>query len=252
LMGVSRSTYPHKASKMDFSHRKFSSLPLALQHKRASELLRKLFLGEKKLIPLYRNMESWLSLPHIDLESHEAISCRFHHHLEQANICWQEHSLLHVKNQDIESSVPFLPLCIYLCSLRSAFNVGSIFRTVESFRLGTLCLCPHTPGPDNPKVQKASMGTYEKVPVQRDPNLIELPRPWIALETASPSTPIHAFPFPIICTLFLGNEEFGVPKELLAQCDHIVEIPLLGSKNSLNVAAAFAIAAATIRQHFPS
>lgn len=233
---------------MDFTKTKFLSLKTSLRHKKASECLRDVFLGQKENIPTYRNLESWLELPEIDLSIHEALSCRFHLHLEIAGICFKEHSLLHVRHEDSPSHTPFLPIHIFLSCLRSAFNVGSILRTVEAFRLGTVCFCDRTPTPDNPKVQKASMGTYDKVPVKTEAELSSLPRPWIALETASPSTSIFSFDFPESFTLILGNEEFGVPREILEQCDTILEIPLQGSKNSLNVASAFAIAAGCIRQ----
>ncbi len=233
---------------MDFTKTKFLSLKQALRHKTASECLRAVFLGQTENIPLYKNLETWLDLPEIDLHLHEEISCRFHLHLEIAGICWKEHSLLHVRHEDSPSLTPFLPIHIYLSSLRSAFNVGSILRTVEAFRLGTVCFCAKTATIDNPKVQKASMGTYDKVPTKTAVELSSLPRPWIALETASPSTSIFSFDFPENFTLILGNEEFGIPREILERCDTILEIPLQGTKNSLNVASAFAIAAGCIRQ----
>lgn len=232
----------------DFTKKKFLSLKEAHQHRKASELLQEILKSPLKSLHLaYQEVEEWLDLESINLNSHESISHRFHFHLEKGGICFQEHHLLHVKTEDKESDVSFLPIHIYLCSLRSAFNVGSIFRTTEAFRLGTIHCTQNTPTADNPKVQKASMGTSEKVPSFVDTQLKDLPRPWIALETASPSTPLSSFTFPSTFTLILGNEEFGVPKEILLQCDIILEISLFGSKNSLNVASAFAIAAHKIR-----
>ena len=231
-----------------FTQKKFLSLKEAHQHKKAAELLKEAFATQApSLKACYQNLEKWLTLPPIDLESHEEVSHRFHLHLASANLCRKEHFLLHVKKEDRPSSTPFLPIHIFLVSLRSAFNVGSIFRTTEAFRLGTIYCSRSTPGPSNPKVQKASMGTFDKVPSYTECSLEDLPRPWIALETASPSTHLSSFTFPKSFTLILGNEEFGVPKEILQRCDTILEIPLYGSKNSLNVASAFAIAASTIR-----
>lgn len=232
----------------DFTQRKFLSLKEAHQHKKASELLREIFTSPTEQLQLfYRKVELWLQLPPVNLTSHEEISHRFHAHLTKAHISWKEHSLLHIKTKDTLSEAPFLDIHIFLTSLRSAFNVGSIFRTVEAFRLGTIHCFPPTPTPENPKVQKASMGTYDKVPFFTNSQLDDLPRPWIALETATPSTLLSSFSFPSTFTLILGNEEFGIPKEILLKCDVILEIPLYGNKNSLNVASAFAIAAAAIR-----
>ncbi len=232
----------------DLTKRKFLSLKKTHQHKMAGALLKELFDSEKNtLLKCYTQLENWLDLPSINLQSHVEIRHRFHFHLEKAALCQKEHFLLHVKKEDSSSNTPFLPVHIFLSSLRSAFNVGSIFRTVEAFRLGTIYCSSTTPTPDHPKVQKASMGTFDKVAYKTDCDIEEMPRPWIALETASPSTSLSSFTFPESFTLILGNEEFGVPKELLLKCDALVEIPLCGSKNSLNVASAFAIVAATIR-----
>ncbi len=233
-----------------FTQPKFLSLKESQQHKKAGEILRKIHEGDKTYLPLYRSIESWLSLLPLDLTSPEQLSNRFHYHLSLAKLSCQEHRLLHVRHFDTPSDIPFLPIHIYLDRLRSAFNVGSILRTVEAFRLGTVHFCPKTPTPFHPKVQKASMGASSLVPYIESADYTELPRPWICLETASPSQNLRNFPFPKKFTLFLGNEETGITKDILIKADTIVEIPLVGSKNSLNVAAAFAIAAAEIRaQH---
>jgi tRNA G18 (ribose-2'-O)-methylase SpoU len=232
---------------MSFTKKKFLSLSPALQHKHASVFLQSLFSGNKEAIISYREVEAFLRLPLLDLLSQEEVSERFHFHLEKAGLSKKEHNLLHIRTKDTTSNAPFLPIDIFLSSLRSAFNVGSIFRTVEAFRLGTIHLGGSTPNTENPKVQKAAMGSIEFVPSVLHSDLQLLPRPWIALETASPSTPLYSTSFPPKFTLIVGNEEFGISKEILSQCDKIVEIPLQGSKNSLNVAAAFAIAASYIR-----
>jgi tRNA G18 (ribose-2'-O)-methylase SpoU len=233
----------------DFTEKKFLSLKKSLQHKKASQLLKELFLANcpQSLVSCYRDMEKWLSLPETDLKDQKAVTDRFHFHLQEAGLCLKEHFLLHVERADQESSTAFLPVYVFLPSLRSAFNVGSILRTMEAFRLGTVCFSGYTPTPQNPKVQKASMNTFDKVPCKLDCQLKDLPRPWIALETALPSIALSDFSFPKTFTLILGNEELGIPKQILVECDAILRIPLVGSKNSLNVASAFAIAAAAIR-----
>ncbi len=237
---------------MSFTKRKFLSLPSKAQSKQASSILKAIFFGDREKIPLYRNLELWLNLPPVALESHEDVSYRFHMHLEKAELSQKEHFLLHIKKQDSPSSTAFLPIAIYLCSLRSAFNVGSILRTTEAFRLGSVYFSEKTPTSENPKVQKASMGTYALVPQINNADISTLPRPWIALETATPSTQLSNFTFPTSFTLILGNEEFGIPKDLLEKCDTILEIPLQGAKNSLNVASAFAIVGNQIRNQLTS
>lgn len=226
---------------------KFLSLPKERQHKKASELLREIHHGRLELSETYQKMCLWMQIPALDNSSFETLSNRFHFHLKEGNVSWQEHNLLVVRKNDKHSAAPFLPIAVYLDNLRSAFNVGSILRTVEAFRLGEVHFSPSTPNIKNPKVQKTSMGTYDKVRCHVALTLDALPRPFIALETADFAPPICSFTFPRSFTLLLGNEEYGLSKEVLEAVDQFVQIPLVGNKNSLNVASALAIAASFIR-----
>ncbi|MBF5059582.1 TrmH family RNA methyltransferase [Candidatus Neptunochlamydia vexilliferae] len=227
---------------MTFTKEKFFSLPYRKRHKHAGRHLRSLYEQKLPLDPHYRMMEEWLELPPLE-ENREAISDRFHLHMREAAISLQEHNTLDVKRLDILSNAPYLPIGIYLEELRSAFNIGSILRTVEAFRLGTVYFSENTPFIDNPKVEKTAMGVAHTVPTQRG-DLSTLPGPLIALETVEGAPSIFDFEFPDSFSLLLGNEEYGLKAKTLEAADHIVQIPLVGSKNSLNVASAFAIAAA--------
>jgi len=231
-----------------FTPTKFLSLPLPQQHKKASEWLRCIFEGDETKVEEYRAIERWLKLEQVELKNNKLLSDRYHWHLKQANVSWQEHHFLpQVRKQDaVSTSIHFLPIGIYLEHLRSAFNVGSILRTVEAFRLGTVFFSSRTPFIDNPKVQKVSMGTFDKVPCLADCSLKQLPRPLIALETVEASQSVFDFSFPEAFTLLVGNEEYGLSDEALSQADFTIQIPLFGTKNSLNVAVAFGIAASVI------
>jgi tRNA G18 (ribose-2'-O)-methylase SpoU len=230
---------------------KFLSLSAEQQHKKASELLRQIQRGERHLEPIYNNLSMWMDLPPLCTFSLETLSNRFHLHLQKANVSWQEHNLLLVNKSDQPSNRPCLPIGIYLDNLRSAFNVGSILRTVEAFRLGSVYFSRSTPYINHPKVQKTSMETFDKIACVQVDSLEELPRPFIALETVDSAPTISDFVFPRSFTLLLGNEEYGLSETTLESVDQFVQIPLVGYKNSLNVASAFAIAAAKISQfHF--
>ncbi|NDB83428.1 MAG: TrmH family RNA methyltransferase [Alphaproteobacteria bacterium] len=230
---------------------KFLSLPPEQQHKKASELLRQIQRGERYLEPIYNNLCIWMNLALLPKFSLEPLSNRFHLHLQNADVSWQEHNLLLVNKSDQPSDIACLPIGIYLDNLRSAFNVGSILRTVEAFRLGTVYFSRSTPFINHPKVQKTSMGTFDKIRCIQVDSLEGLPRPFIALETVTSAPTISDFTFPPSFTLLLGNEEYGLSETTLASVDQFVQIPLLGYKNSLNVASAFAIAASKISQfHF--
>ena len=225
---------------MNFTEKKFLSLPLKKQHKKAGEHLRLLFDSQKIDSP-YRQMEEWLHLPPLP-NKQEAIADRFHLHMRTANISLKEHHLL-VKRYDSLSTTPYGSIGIYLENLRSAHNVGSILRTVEAFRLGTVYFSDTTPFNDHPKVLSTAMGVAAHVPCSRQ-TVEDLPGPLIAIETVESAPSLFEFPFPKTFTLLLGNEEYGLSKNTLEKADHIVQIPLLGSKNSLNVSCAFAIIAA--------
>jgi tRNA G18 (ribose-2'-O)-methylase SpoU len=156
-----------------------------------------------------------------------------------------------------ESAGKAMPLTVVVDSVRSAFNVGGIFRTAECFGAGELILCGYTPLPDQPQVAKAALGT-ERLMAWRYAEdvravLAELKAagtPCFALETVAgaPAVAEAAWPFP--CALVLGNERFGLDPEVVAACDGAVRIPLCGRKNSLNVVTAFAVAAYEIRKRF--
>lgn len=219
------------------------------QHKKAAELLRTFHeQGSAHALGLYRRVESWLSLPRLPEDQFRALSDRYHQHLAHAEVSWKEHHFLASPFHlcDEPSSIPFLPIAIYLDNLRSAFNVGSILRTTEAFRLGKVCFGKMTPFIDNIKVQKTSMASFDKVPCEQTTCLKTLPRPLIALETAPEAPSLFDFAFPASFTLMLGNEEYGLSEEALSQADALVKIPLYGFKHSLNVASAFAIAAGVI------
>lgn len=236
----------------DWTSVEFFSLSDKQKHKSAAELLRKIYQGNNSCWTLYRKVESWLELTSLDSMSHKALSDRFHYHLKLSFASLQEHNLLPIRTEDTISDEPFLPIAIVLDNLRSAFNVGSILRTTEAFRLGTVYFHGATAFIDNPKVQKTSMGTSNLVPCLPLTQLDQLPRPFIGLETADNAPSIHEFRFPNSFSLFLGNEEYGLSDTLLSEMDFLIQIPLVGSKNSLNVASAYAIAASTLRSKISS
>lgn len=234
---------------LNFTRRKFLQLDPKQRHKKCAELLRACF--EKKAIPpeSYHSMLSWIGAApflHTDLKS---ISDQYHWHLKQAGLSLKEHNLLpHIRTQDREAKLPFPEIAIYLDHVRSAYNVGSILRTTEALRIGKVYFSELTPFVDNEKVERTAMGASSLVPCYQNIPLSSLPSPLIALDTSDDAIPVSEFLFPSTFTLILGNEEFGVSDESLRQADYLLEIPLFGAKNSLNVACAFAIAAAEIRK----
>ena len=226
---------------------KFLSLKETAKHRFAADALRRVWEGGGD-IASYRQLEEWLELKPL-ANAHKLLSDRYHFHLLKADLSLKEHNLLpKIHTGDAPSDEPFLPIAIYLDNLRSAHNVGAILRTTEAFRLGSVYFSPDSPNSSNPKVQKTSKQTFDLVPNFQVSSFDALPRPFIALETVPNAPSIFDFDFPLSFTLLLGNEEYGLSDASLKVADHTVQIPLPGSKNSLNVASAFAIAAAVIRQ----
>jgi tRNA G18 (ribose-2'-O)-methylase SpoU len=239
-----------------FTKRKFLALPREQQHKKCAEGLRRLFDGilanqnREAEIEAYQELCIWMGNESLPDTHFQQIADRYHWHLARAHVSLMEHNLLPcVRTGDRkEENAPLWPIAIYLDNLRSAHNVGSILRTVEAFSLGTVYLSESTPGVDHAQVQKTSMGAFEWIPVHTVTSLAQLPRPFFALETSPQAISLHDFIFPSSFTLAVGNEEYGCSENTLRQADALIEIPLRGRKNSLNVANALAIAAAEIQR----
>lgn len=150
-----------------------------------------------------------------------------------------------------------LPLTVVADSLRSAFNLGGLFRTAECFGVRELVLCGYTPSPDQPQVAKAALGADRLVPWRHRERTLDAIAALqaegvrcFALETVAEAPDLATVEWPFPCALVLGNERFGLEADVLQACDGIVRIPLFGRKNSLNVVTAFAVAAHVIRARF--
>lgn len=133
--------------------------------------------------------------------------------------------------------------CLYLHGVGDPGNVGTILRTAEALLGGTVVLGPGCADPFSPKAVRAAMGsTFSRPPLQAEVG--ETPEPRAAL-VAHSGAGLDALEG--AATLCLGAEREGLPDEVLARCATRVTIPLHpGGAESLNVAAAAAIAAQRI------
>jgi tRNA G18 (ribose-2'-O)-methylase SpoU len=234
---------------MTFTKRKFLQLDLPQRHKKCAELLRKCYEEKSTDFTYYGTLLEWMHFLPYEHTDFQSLADRYHWHLQQAGLSLKEHNLLpSLRTGDRTAKLDFPNIAIYLDHVRSAYNVGSILRTTEALRIGKVYFSEKTPFIDNEKVQRTAMGAAVLVPCFQNVPLSDLPRPIIALDTSDAAIPLSEFIFPEVFTLILGNEEYGISNAALQEADHLIEIPLFGSKNSLNVACAFAIAAAQIRQ----
>jgi 23S rRNA (guanosine2251-2'-O)-methyltransferase len=144
--------------------------------------------------------------------------------------------------------LPRRPIHIVLDNLRSAFNVGSIFRLADAARAAEVIPCGYTACPPHHKLEQTSLGTTDSVPWRRFDDtpsaLAELRQQGyqlVAVETARGASLYHRFDYHFPLTLVLGNEALGVSETALRMCDAVVEVPMFGYKNSVNVATAAGI-----------
>jgi len=133
--------------------------------------------------------------------------------------------------------------CVYLHGVGDPGNVGAIVRTADALLSGSVVLGPGCADPHSPKAVRASMGSIFSQRLLRA-DLAETPAPRVAL-VAHGGSGLEALDG--AATLCLGAEREGLPAEVLAGCEAEATIPLReGAAESLNVAAAAAIACARI------
>ncbi len=151
-------------------------------------------------------------------------------------------------------------LIAILDNVRSAHNVGSIFRSADGAGFAQIHLCGITPTPDeNPAIAKTALGAEKSLAWQYSPNAVQIIRVLktqgvmiLALETTPQALSLYelkssAFPKDQAIALIVGNEPAGVDPKLIALADACLYIPMLGQKTSLNVSIAFSLAAYHLR-----
>ena len=142
-----------------------------------------------------------------------------------------------------------IPLVLILDDIRSMYNVGSIFRTADAFRIQKIILCGITSTPPMKEIHKTALGAedsiewiYEKDAVQAVKNLQNNGYKVLAIEQVENSMNLQTWKSENTLYAFVvGNEVKGVQQSVVDVCDGCLEIPQFGTKHSLNVANATAI-----------
>ena len=141
------------------------------------------------------------------------------------------------------------PMYFILENIYDTYNIGGLFRLADALAIEKMYICGESEIPPNPKIKKASIGTYKVVPWEykksaieaiddlRSKNKIQI----IAVEQAKNSVPYTKADYTSPVALILGNETSGVIEETLKLADQIVEIPMWGINKSLNVIVSAAI-----------
>ena len=156
-----------------------------------------------------------------------------------------------LKNKDLQrinieefKSANKTPITIVLDNVRSALNVGSVFRTSDAFLIENIILCGITATPPNKEIRKAALGASDSVNWEFQENTIDSVTNLknngyhiMGIEQADKSSKLNDFTLPNKpIAIIMGNEVKGVSQEVIDICDEVMEISQFGTKHSLNIA----------------
>lgn len=138
-----------------------------------------------------------------------------------------------------------MPLVVVLDDVRSMYNVGSVFRTSDAFRVAAIHLCGITAQPPHAEIHKTALGAEDSVDWEYFPSAKDSVRALqergfkvFAVEQAEGSTMLQNLSLGDDkgkYAIVMGNEVKGVNQEVVDMCDGCIEIPQFGTKHSLNV-----------------
>lgn len=143
-----------------------------------------------------------------------------------------------------------IPLTVVLDDVRSMYNVGSVFRTADAFRIERIYLCGITACPPHQEIHKTALGAEDSVAwthVRDTAEAVEVLKSdgyeLVAVEQAVDSVMLQDFSVDTDkkYAIVLGNEVKGVRQDVVDMCDGCIEIPQCGTKHSLNVSTAAGI-----------
>ena len=157
------------------------------------------------------------------------------------------------------------PIYIIVDNVLDTYNIGSIFRLADAVAATRILICGESLTPPHTRIKKASINTTEFVeweyhksvksaiqnlkikmqnyhrhggiPLRRDNSKLKI----IAIEQNKKSIPYDKAKYSFPVALVVGNESYGISKEVLKMCDEIVELPMWGVNRSLNVVVSLGI-----------
>lgn len=140
-----------------------------------------------------------------------------------------------------------MPVIVVLENIRSAYNVGSVFRTSDAFLIEAIYIIGYSARPPHKEIKKTALGAEDSVTwkgFSTSAEAIEVLRgegyTVYAVEQAEGSTKLQDLPVDKIekLAVVFGNEVTGVEQSTIHLCDGVLEIPQFGMKHSLNIATA--------------
>ncbi len=134
-------------------------------------------------------------------------------------------------------------ITIILDRLRSAHNTGNIFRLADAVGAREILCCGYTPFPPHPKLAKTAMGAEQTVKFRHFENSVDAVKTMrsegaaqiLAVETGPNGICAWEKKYEFPLGLVFGNEALGILPETISICDGIVNLPMFGFKNSINV-----------------
>ena len=141
------------------------------------------------------------------------------------------------------------PIVIVLENIRSAYNVGSVFRTSDAFLIEAIYIIGYSAKPPHKEIKKTALGAeetvswkYFKTSIEAITDLKASGYNVYAVEQAQGSTHLQQVYYAgdRVAVIF-GNEVTGVEQETIHACDGCIEIPQFGMKHSLNIATAVGV-----------
>lgn len=143
-------------------------------------------------------------------------------------------------------------------NVRSAYNVGSVFRTADAFLIEAIYITGYTAYPPHKEIKKTALGAEDTVSWQYFPQMTEaigqlkaMGYAIYAAEQVEQSISLERFMdhAPERVAIIFGNEVTGVEQSTIVQCDGCIEIPQMGMKHSLNIATAAGVVLWEIVRH---
>lgn len=163
--------------------------------------------------------------------------------------------------EEVKSSEK-MPIIVVLENIRSAYNVGSVFRTSDAFLVEAIYITGYSAKPPHKEIKKTALGAEESVSWKHFANAVEAIEDLrandytiLAVEQVADSKKLHELNWDgtTRIAIIFGNEVTGVEQSTIGLCDGSLEIPQLGMKHSLNIATAAGVVLwELVRKSIPS
>jgi len=142
------------------------------------------------------------------------------------------------------------PIYLVLDEINDTYNIGSLFRLADAVAIKKVYLCGNMDFPPSSRIHKAAVGTENWVPWEKKETALEVIKELkkdgvqiIVVEQHPDSISYSKLNPSFPCAIVVGNETYGVKKEVIKEADIIVELPMLGINKSFNVWGSAAVIA---------